>query len=80
MKTVEKYIHHGAEVFVFSELKGKHREHCLCFQCKFFKPGEPDNCPIAQATFENCVKYNTVTPVYECPVYEPLGVNPPPTG
>jgi hypothetical protein len=24
-----KYKHHGREVFVQEELKGKHREHCL---------------------------------------------------
>jgi len=72
MKPVERYVHHGTEVVVFSELKGQHRDHCLCFNgCRRFKPGQPDNCPIAQATFENCVKFDLVTPVYECPVYEP---------
>ena len=34
---IVKYEHHGTEVSVKSELKGKHREHCLCFQdCKYF--------------------------------------------
>lgn len=68
---VEKYIHHGVEVSVVAEQKGKHRSICLCFEnCRFFKPGTPDNCEIAQATFENCVKFNTTTPMLECPKYE----------
>ena len=68
---IEKYEHHGVEVLVDSELKGKHREHCLCYQsCVNFKPGTPENCPIAQATYENCVKFGTTTPVYECPKFD----------
>ena len=55
---------------VFEELKGKHKDHCLCFKCDAFKPMTPENCKIAQATFDNCVKFNTVTPMYECPMYE----------
>ena len=68
---IEKYEHHGTEVSVQSHLKGKHREHCLCFQnCKHFKPGEKDNCEIANTNFETCVKYNVTLPVWECPKYE----------
>lgn len=71
MSNVERYIHHGNDVAVISEVKGKHRDHCLCFQgCKFFKPGEQDNCNIAQANYTMCVNYGLVTPVYECPKYE----------
>ena len=67
----EKYIHHGKQVVVISDLKGKHREHCLCFGgCKHFKPGEPDNCEIANDNFQLCLKHNIVTPVFECPKYE----------
>lgn len=68
---IEKYVHHGCEVNVVSVVKGQHRSHCLCFlRCKHFKPGEKDNCEIAEATYQNCVKFNTVTPVYECPKFE----------
>jgi hypothetical protein len=68
---IMKYEHHGKEVFVMSHLKGKHREHCLCFQnCKYFKPNTQENCKIAQAVFENCVKFGTITPMWECPEYE----------
>jgi hypothetical protein len=30
-----------------SELRGKHRSHCLCFICDRFNAGKPDSCPIA---------------------------------
>jgi len=67
------YEHHGRQVAVFKEQQGKHREHCLCFaNCLKFKPGQKDNCPIAQATYDNCVKFGTTTPVFECPQYEQL--------
>lgn len=68
---VERYLHHGCDVAVVSEVKGKHREHCLCFlNCRWFKPGQVDNCQIAQMLYENAVKNSMVTPVYECRKYE----------
>lgn len=67
---IVQYEHHGAIVSVREDLKGKHREHCLCFSCKHFNPGTAANCEIAQATYENCVKFNTTTPVFECPKFE----------
>ena len=65
----EKYEHHGIEVAVRSDLKGKHRDHCLCFQgCPHFKPGDREiNCEIANEVYAICVKYGIVTPVFECP-------------
>ena len=71
MKTTEKYVHHGAKVSVFSAWKGQHRGFCLCHnQCKFFKPGTPENCPLAQELYEYDVRNGMVTPVMECPKYE----------
>ena len=67
----EKYLHHGKQVFVKTENKGKHRENCLCFNCKKLDIKNRDNnCPIANALYENCVKFNVVTPVYECPDFQ----------
>ena len=57
------YTHHDTTVTVRSDLKGKHREHCLCFSCQHFKPNETDNCPIAKTVFDTCVLYNIVSPV-----------------
>jgi hypothetical protein len=68
----EKYEHHGGEVWVRSDLKGKHREHCLCLQgCKKFKMGDAvNNCKKAQLLFAFCCLNNMTTPVWECPDFE----------
>lgn len=66
MPTFEKYVHHGVEVSVQTNLKGKHREHCLCYSCDLFKPGQSDNCSKANRLYQLCVEENMVTPVYEC--------------
>jgi len=68
---IEKYEHHGVEVSVISNVKGRHREHCLCWQkCKYFKPNTPGNCPIAQSLYNLCVENKVTTPVFECKKYE----------
>lgn len=64
------YEHHSIKVKVDSDLKGKHRAHCLCFRrCKYFKPNCVGNCPIAQMLFEFDKRYGMTTPVWECPRY-----------
>lgn len=61
------YEHHGANVWVRKSLKGRHREHCLCYICDHFNPGSRDtNCPIANALYQICVSQNVTTPVWEC--------------
>jgi hypothetical protein len=73
MSNILRYEHHGAVVAVDEDLKGKHREHCLCFKCGWFKPEDRDkNCPIANLLFAVCVLHNLTTPVYECPEYEEI--------
>lgn len=69
---VVSYDHHGASVKVRPDLKGKHRQYCLCYMCKKFKPGAEDNCPIAQAVYKNCVEFDIVTPMWECAKFEPM--------
>lgn len=71
MQKYEQYEHHDTKVWVKPELKGKHREHCLCFDCKYFHPGKDWNCKIAKAIYANCVEFNVVTPVWECPSFRP---------
>ena len=64
---IEVYTHHRVVVSVQRALKGKHRDHCLCFQgCKWFKPNTLENCPIAQALYEFDVRHGAVTPMWEC--------------
>ena len=58
------------KVWVKKDLKGKHREHCLCFDCDLFHPnpeGREENCPIANELYDFCVKHGMTTPVWECP-------------
>ena len=59
----EMYEHHGNKVYVKSSLKGKHREHCLCFNCSKFEPG----CSKAKLLYNLCIELKMVTPVWECP-------------
>ncbi|KKL20846.1 hypothetical protein LCGC14_2451380 [marine sediment metagenome] len=68
MANFEQYRHHGELVWVNSELKGKHRDHCLCFSCGRFKPGVPEtNCPKANLNYAVCIVGGLTLPVYECP-------------
>ncbi len=69
---IERYVHHGQVVYVRSDLKGRHREHCLCFTCNKFKPGREGHCPIAKRIYDTCVEHGVVSPVYECPDYGAL--------
>lgn len=65
------YIHHGNKVKVRKDLKGKHRELCLCFSCKLLNTENREkNCSIANAVYDNCVKYKLTTPVTECPSFK----------
>lgn len=69
---VVKYTHHKNEVYVRQDLKGKHRDYCLCHTCGEFNPSEREkNCHVANELFANCIKYGVVTPVWECPLYIP---------
>jgi len=66
-----KYMHHGATVSVRADLKGTHREHCLCYApCAMFHPeSRTKNCKIANALFDLCVQFNLATPVFECSAF-----------
>lgn len=69
---ITMYEHHGKVVSVDASLKGKHREHCLCFKCHNFDPENREkNCPIANALYSICVLTGVTTPVYECPEFVP---------
>ena len=67
---IERYEHHGQEVAVQAHLKGKHREHCLCYQCDKFRPWDREgNCPRANLVYALCVAFDMTTPVWECPEF-----------
>jgi hypothetical protein len=65
----ELYVHHGKQVWVRVDLRGRHREHCLCYACERFKPGEPDNCKRAQRLYSLACELDMVFPVWECPEF-----------
>ncbi|MFC1999185.1 hypothetical protein ACFLXE_00315 [Chloroflexota bacterium] len=70
--TYEQYEHHKELVWVRSDLKGKHRDHCMCFDCRLFLPDDREhNCPIANVLYAVCVAFGLCTPVWECPNFEP---------
>lgn len=69
MGKIIEYEHHGTIVKVDEDLKGKHREHCLCWKCGNFKPRTPENCERANELFQYCVKWDMTTPVFECPAF-----------
>lgn len=69
MGKIIQYQHHGCLVNVDEGLKGKHRDHCLCWRCEKFRPGQDENCVIAKKVYIVCVENDLVLPVWECPVF-----------
>ena len=72
MGDIIRYEHHGVEVSVDEDLKGKHRELCLCWRpCAKFNPEDrPNSCPRANLLYAYDVAFGMVTPVVECPEFE----------
>lgn len=72
MSRIVRYVHHNPArpVAVREDLKGKHREHCLCFSCDRFIPADGPKCPIAAELFALCQKHDLVAPVWECPEFK----------
>lgn len=69
---IEWYHHHSPDlpVAVQSHLKGRHREHCLCFGCARFTPEDRDsNCNVANDLYALCVNNELAAPVWECPYF-----------
>ena len=64
---IDSYLHHGIYVFVQKELRGKHKEYCLCFKCDSFDKDREKNCRIANLVFALNQAFGLVTPVWECP-------------
>ena len=67
-----KYEHHGKIMSVKEELIGKHREYCLCYECKFYDSDSEKNCTIANALYRFDILADVTTPVFECAKFEPI--------
>ena len=71
---IEWYAHHGVQVAVRKDLKGQHRQHCLCYLCEHFIPeSRADNCPTANLLYAVCIREGITTPVWECLRFTPKG-------
>jgi hypothetical protein len=65
-----RYEHHNRQVMVRADLKGKHKDYCLCFKCNKFKPEDKNkNCKIASLLCSVDSIFNIITPVWECPEF-----------
>jgi len=64
------YKHFNELVAVRGDLKGRHREYCLCNRCgRFFPDDKEMNCPVAEMLFAIDRFCHLVTPVWECPQF-----------
>lgn len=63
-----KYNHYGFDVVVRSDLKGAHKDNCLCFDCDRFFINDPQKkCKKANMLYAFCCLTGMTTPVFECP-------------
>ena len=70
---ITSYLHHGKYVYVREDQKGKHREHCLCWECEHFNPDNREkNCVLANMVYALDQALDLVTPVWECPEFSQL--------
>jgi len=70
MKEFVQYEHFDADVWVREDLKGQHKEHCLCYSCLRFCPDDRNrNCRRANLIYRVCVMLDMVLPVWECPEF-----------
>jgi len=63
------YVHHGKTMYVRQDLKGHHKDYCLCYSCEKMTPGKPDHCLVAQGLYDYDCKHGVTTPVFECSLF-----------
>jgi hypothetical protein len=63
--------HYGREVWVNPVTESLRPTECLCMNCNNLKPGQPDNCPIAQSLYEICVREGVALAITRCPIWKP---------
>ena len=67
----KKEVHYGHEVYVNPVTELMRKSECLCLNCGNLKPGQPDNCHIAQELYQICVKRNVAFAITRCPIWTP---------
>lgn len=70
-----KEVHFGREVFVNPTVESIRENECLCTNCGNFKPNQPDNCPLAQAFYQICVKGGNAFAMARCEIWKPKEAN-----
>jgi hypothetical protein len=65
-KQPKKEAHFGNEVWVNPTTESLRRQECLCLNCGRLKPGQPDNCAIAEAFYKICVNANIAIMITRC--------------
>lgn len=63
--------HYGHDVWVNPTTEALRRSECLCLNCDNLKPGQPDNCQIAQQLYQVCVSENVALTITRCPIWKP---------
>jgi len=68
-----RFEHNGRSVVGRTDLVGKHRKHCLCYECTLgaLLDGTPTICLTAKQLYELCKATGIMAPVYECPQFIP---------
>lgn len=70
-RVVTKFEHHGVVVSCMDNLKGKHREHCLCWICRKLNLADRDkNCKIASLLYAVDRQCQITTPVFYCKEFQ----------
>jgi len=67
----ENYERNNKKAWVRSDLKGKQKEFCMCWDCMKFKPETDDKgCNIIKNVLSMATERNIILPVWECGVFK----------
>ena len=67
----EKYERSGKTAWVRSDLKGRQKQFCMCWDCRRFSPESEDKgCPVIRQVLKVAADSNIVLPVWECELFE----------
>lgn len=56
----------GKKIAYNVEMDALRIKECLCRNCANFKPGEDDNCSIAQSLYSKCVDFDMAMMITRC--------------
>ena len=66
METPKRVERYGQEVWETPAMDMLRKEHCMCLNCGWCKPGEKDHCKIAQKFYKICKKYGNAFILTRC--------------